>query len=90
MNRETFVKKIPMRLARTECRFDLRVYVAPGGHGFLFALDGTGKTIDRGRRMVKIPYSDRKAAMSTLDEILDRAQQFAYPQSRQQVTAGFK
>ena len=77
MNYKRFLEKLPKRMARTECRFDLRIYVHPQGSGFLFALNGSGKTIGEGREMVKIPYTDRRAALRMLDELLAKAEKFA-------------
>lgn len=77
MTYKDFLQKIPMHRARTEYKFDLRVYVNPKGNGFLFGLDGTGKTLGRGQEMVKIPYSNRQTALQMFEDLLRQAEAFA-------------
>ena len=82
-----FLRRVPIRKARTESRFDLRIYVSPKGHGFLFGLDGAGGTIGERREIVKIPYGDRQAALRMFEDLLRQAETFAQKGAAQAATS---
>ena len=84
MNHATFVKKLPMRIAQTGCRFNLRFYVYSKGNGFLYALDGDGKIARQTEKMTETPYAKRQSALAVLGEILERAERHAKTRGKKQ------